>query len=257
MKRGFKVTNNLQEFNFKGNNVRTIEIDGNPYFVGNDVTQILGYSNYRKATSEHVDDEDKLRTQIGDGGQSRTVTIINESGLYSLILSSKLPTAKEFKRWVTSEVLPSIRETGQYQQASAYDIPGSYGQALQLAADQQKQLELQKPKVIFADAVTTSSTSILVREMAKILKQNGIDMGEKRLFNWLRTQGYLISKKGNDYNTPTQKSMELRLFEIKETAIPHADGYIVINKTSKITGKGQQYFVNRFLKLKSTLVKAK
>lgn len=240
--------NELQNFNFKGNSVRTLSINNEPYFVGNDVTQILGYSNYRKATSEHVDKEDKLRTQIRDGGQNREFTVINESGLYSLILSSKLSSAKEFKRWVTHEVLPTIRKTGQYSVQT--QLPQTFAEALQLAADQAKQIELQKPKVLFADSVATSHTTILIGELAKILRGNGIDVGATRLFQWLRDNGYLISRKGSDWNMPTQKAMNLGLFKIKETSISHSNGSVSVSKTTKVTGKGQQYFINKFLSVK-------
>ena len=242
----------LQNFTFQGSQVRTIQINGQTYFIGKDVASILGYVNTRKALIDHVDDEDKDGVPIRDAiGRTQNAMAVNESGLYSLILSSKLQRAKKFKHWVTSVVLPSIRQTGSYQQAEpAYDIPGTYGQALQLAADQQKQLELQKPKVIFADAVAASKTSILVGELAKLLKQNGVVIGQNRLFTWLRDNNYLIARKGTDYNMPTQRAMELQLFSIKETSITHSDGHVTISKTPKVTGKGQQYFINKFLQPK-------
>lgn len=239
--------------------VRTVEVNGTPYFVGKDVAEILGYSNTPKAIKDHVDDEDKLTERIVMSGQGRDVTIINESGLYSLILSSKLPKAKEFKHWVTSEILPTIRKHGAYMTENtlekALTSPDFLIQlATQLKEEQAQrkalevQIEADKPKTIFADAVSVSKTSILVGELAKLLKQNGIEIGQNRLFAWLREKGYLISRKGTDYNMPTQKSMELKLFEIKENTIAHSDGHTSITKTPKITGRGQVYFINLFLK---------
>lgn len=250
--------NNLQLFNFEGNEVRTLKINDEPYFVGNDVAKILGYSNYRKAVFEHVDDEDKLRTQIRYAGQNREVTVINESGLYSLILSSKMPNARKFKHWVTSEVLPAIRKHGAYMtDEKAFDVVNNkdgLASLLQQAADQLRakdiQIEKMKPKALFADSVATSNSTILVGELAKILRGNGIDTGANRLFEWLREHGYLIQRKGSDWNMPTQRAMNQGLFEIKETTINHSNGSISISKTPKVTGKGQQYFVNVFLKQK-------
>lgn len=248
--------NNLQLFNFEGNEVRTLKINDEPYFVGNDVAKILGYSNYRKAVFEHVDDEDKLRTQIRYAGQNREVTVINESGLYSLILSSKMPNARKFKHWVTSEVLPAIREHGAYMtDEKAFDIVNNkngLADLLQQAADQLKQKDIQiekmKPKALFADSVATSKSTVLIGELAKILRGNGVDIGATRLFRWMREHGYLINRKGSDWNMPTQRSMNLGLFKIKETTINHSNGTTSISKTPKVTGKGQQYFINKFLK---------
>ncbi|PEG86855.1 MULTISPECIES: phage antirepressor [unclassified Lactobacillus] len=246
--------NSLQLFDFEGNKVRTLKINDEPYLVGNDVAKILGYSNYRNAVVDHVDDEDKLRTQIKYAGQNREVTVINESGLYSLILSSKMPNAKKFKHWVTSEVLPAIRKHGAYMtDEKAFDVvhnKNGLADLLQQAADQLKQKDIQieemKPKAMLADAITASETSILVGEMAKILKKNGVNTGQNRFFKWLRANGYLIKRKGTDYNMPTQKSMNLKLFEIKERTIVDGNSTRIV-KTPKITGNGQQYFTNLFL----------
>lgn len=241
-------------FNFHGQEVRTATINGEPYFVGKDVADILGYQNGSRDVNRHVDDEDKLKYRFGTSGQTREMTVINESGLYSLILSSKLPKAKEFKRWVTSDVLPKIRKHGMFATDELLDNPDFAIATLQKLKEEREakrlletQLEEQKPKVIFADAVSASHTSILVGELAKLIKQNGYDIGAKRLFAWLRKNGYLISRRGTDWNMPTQKSMELGLFEIKETSISHSDGHSTISKTPKVTGKGQQYFINKFL----------
>lgn len=235
--------------------IRVQEVNGKIWFVGKDVAEILGYVKTENAIATHIDNEDKTTTLIqGDGSNYKSKTIlINESGLYSLILSSKLPKAKEFKRWVTSEVLPSIRKNGGYiQNQENLSDSELMAKALLLAdkqiKDRNRIIEEQKPKVLFADSVSASQKSILVREMAKYLCQNGIDIGEKRLFYILRKNGYLVSKHGEDYNTPTQKSMDLGLFELKKTVILHSNGYETISKTPKITGKGQIYFVNKFLK---------
>ena len=244
--------NEVKLFNFENHEVRSLLLNNEPWFVGKDVADVLGYKNQRDAISKHVDSEDKNTVAIHDGitRGNPNQTIINESGLYSLVLSSKLPSAKKFKRWVTSEVLPALRKTGQYQ---VKELSGSelmakaLIEAQSVLAAKDKQIEEMKPKVVFADAVATSHTSILVGELAKILKQNGIDMGQKRLFAWLREKGYLIKHQGTDYNMPTQKAMELGLFEIKEGSYVNGSGVNITTKTPKITGKGQQYFINKFL----------
>lgn len=254
--------NELRVFdNAQFGQVRTINKDGEPWFVGKDVAEALGYSNPRKALYDHVDIEDKtdgvtIRDSIG---RPQNPVIINESGLYSLVMSSKLPNARQFKRWVTSEVLPSIRKNGGYidgQETMTDDE--LLANALMVAQRkieardkqievQEKQIEAMHPKALFADAVSASKTSILIGDLAKLLKQNGVDIGQKRLFQWLRENKYLISQKGASYNSPTQRSMEMKLFEVKETTITHADGHITINRTAKVTGKGQVYFINKFV----------
>ena len=243
--------NELQVFkNQEFGSVRTLVIDNEPWFVGKDVADVLGYADTNQAIRKHVDNEDRLTRRFDGTGQSRDMTIINESGLYSLVLSSKLPSAKKFKRWVTSEVLPALRKTGQYQvkELSGQELMAkALIEAQSVLAAKDKQIEEMKPKVVFADAVATSHTSILVGELAKILKQNGIEMGQKRLFAWLREKGYLIKRQGTDYNMPTQKAMELGLFEIKEGSYVNGSGVNITTKTPKITGKGQQYFINKFL----------
>lgn len=248
--------NQLQLFDFENSKIGALSIDGEAYFVGNDVAITLGYSNYRNAVANHVDDEDKLRTQIKYAGQFRKMTLINQSGLYSLILSSKMPNARKFKHWVTSEVLPAIREHGAYMtDEKAFDVvhnKDGLASLLQQAADQLRekdiQIEKMKPKALFADSVATSKSTILIGELAKILRGNGVDIGATRLFKWMRANGYLISRKGSDWNMPTQRAMNLGLFKIKETTINHSNGSTSISKTPKVTGKGQQYFVNKFLK---------
>lgn len=238
--------------------IRTIEIEGEPWFVGKDVAVALGYKEPTKAAREKVDEDDKGVSKIDTPSGEQEMLIINESGLYSLVLSSKLPTAKAFKRWITSEVIPSIRKHGAYMTPDKLeDILLNPDTLITLATELKKEraarehLEglrrVDKPKVIFVDAVCASKRSILVGELAKLLKQNGVEIGQNRLFEWLRNNGFLISRKGSDYNMPTQKAMEMGLFEIKETAIPHSDGHITVSLTPKVSGKGQKYFVNRFL----------
>ena len=242
--------NELQVFSFESNSVRALERDGQAWFVAKDAAKTLGYKNPRDAISKHVDEEDKEVAKCDTLGGKQDIAIINESGLYSLVLSSKLPSAKKFKRWVTSEVLPALRKTGQYQvkELSGQELMAkALIEAQSVLAAKDKQIQEMKPKVVFADAVATSHTSILVGELAKILKQNGIDMGQKRLFAWLREKGYLIKRQGTDYNMPTQKAMELGLFEIKEGSYVNGSGVNITTKTPKVTGKGQQYFINKFL----------
>lgn len=243
--------NELQVFkNQEFGSVRTLVINNDPWFIGKDVAETLGYTDTNQAIRKHVDDEDKLSRRFDGSGQGREMVIINESGLYSLVLSSKLPSAKKFKRWVTSEVLPALRKTGQYQvkELSGQELMAkALIEAQSVLAAKDKQIEAMKPKVVFADAVATSHTSILVGELAKILKQNGIEMGQKRLFAWLRENGFLIKRKGTDYNMPTQKAMDLGLFEIKEGSYVNGSGVNITTKTPKVTGKGQQYFINKFL----------
>ena len=242
-------------FNFHGRTVRTVTVNDTPYFVGKDVAEILGYAKARNALSTHVDSEDALKWGVMDElGRKQETTIINESGLYSLILSSRLPQAKEFKRWVTSEVLPTIRKNGLFATDELLDNPDFAIATLQRLKEEREakklleaQIEADRPKVLFADAVSASKSSCLIGELAKILKQNGIDIGQNKLFQWLRAHGYLISRRGESWNQPTQKSMQLGLFELKKTNINHADGHTTVNTTTKVTGKGQQYFINKFL----------
>lgn len=251
--------NDLQVFNNpEFGEIRTVTIYDEPWFVGKDVAHVLGYKNPQEAIRTHVDPDDKGVSEILTPGGKQPIPIINESGLYSLILSSKLPGAKKFKHWVTSEVLPSIRKHGAYMtqetlQAAILNPDTMIQLCQKLKEEQDKSRALQdenrvmQPKALFADSVSASGSTVLVGELAKILRQNGVDIGEKRLFSWMRENGYLIKRKGTDYNMPTQKSMEHGLFRIKETVVSHSDGHTSVNKTPKITGKGQQYFINLFL----------
>lgn len=234
--------------------IRTVEIGGEPWFVGKDVAEVLGYSKARNAILAHVDTEDKKDAPIqGDLGGTQNMIIINESGLYSLILSSKLPNAKAFKRWVTSEVLPAIRKHGLYAKEELLDNPDiaiAAFKALKEEREARKALEAEnermQPLALFAKSVSASDTSILIGDLAKLLKQNGYDTGQKRLFEELRQRSFLM-KTGSSKNLPTQKAMELGLFEVKESTINNPDGSVRVTKTTKVTGKGQVYFVNLFL----------
>ena len=199
-------------FNFHGQDVLTVTINGEPYLVGKDVAEILGYSRPDNAIRNHVDDEDKLVHQFSASGQNRNMTVINESGFYALVLSSKLPRAKEFKRWVTSEVLPTIRKHGMFATDELLDNPDFAIATLQKLKEEREAkklleatIEEQKPKVIFANAVSASHTSILVGDFAKLMRQNGLNFGQNRMFAWLRENGYLISRKGNSWNMPTDR----------------------------------------------------
>ena len=250
--------NDIQVFNNpEFGAIRTVEINNEPWLVGKDVAEVLGYTDTFGAMKKHVDQDDKLVCQIDSAGQKRDATVINESGLYSLVLSSKLPTAKKFKRWVTSEVLPSIRKHGAYMTPETLEkmvLTPDFGIRLltELKAEQDKRkaleatVEEQKPHVLFSNAVSASKTTILIGALAKLLKQNGINIGQNRLFEWLRQNGFLV-KRGDNRNMPTQKAMEMGLFEVKESCHLNSSGCNVITRTTVVTGKGQCYFINRFL----------
>lgn len=245
--------NQLQTFSFNNQPVRTVQLNNQPYFNLKDVCEVLDIKNHKDVVSrlnpKGVDTTDTLT----NGGMQK-MTYINESNLYKTIFQSRKEDAEQFTEWVTSEVLPAIRKNGAYlTDEKAYDIthnPQSLADLLLQAGEQLKQKEIiiqeMKPKALFADAVATADTSILIGDLAKLIKQNGHDIGQKRLFEWLRSHDYLI-KGGNSKNMPTQKSMELKLFEVKERTINNPDGSVRITKTTKVTGKGQQYFINKFL----------
>lgn len=244
--------NNLELFKFEGNQVRTVNNNGEIWFVATDVAKTLEIKNTTDAL-KRLDDDERSRFNLGRQGEAN---IISEAGLYSFIGASRKSEAKKFMRWVNHEVLPSIRKNGAYlTDQKAFDVthnPNALGDLLLQAGEQLKRKDLQimemKPKALFADAVAVSHSSILIGELAKIMKQNGVNIGQNRLFEWMRVNGYLISGNRSDKNMPTQKSLELGLFKIKETVINHSDGHTTINKTPKVTGKGQQYFINKFLK---------
>lgn len=247
-------------------NLPVIVVNGVEWFGATEAAKALSFSDPHRAINNHVDEDDSTVHPVIDSlGRTQQKKFTNESGLYSLIFGAAKQgnnpeiqaKAKEFKRWVTHEVLPSIRKHGAYmtpetieRTLSDPDFIISLASRLKQANEEKERLQVQiitdKPKVLFAEAVTASKTSILVGDLAKILRQNGVDIGPNRLFRWMRENGYLISRKGTDYNMPTQRSMELELFQIKETSVTHSDGHITINKTPKVTGKGQIYFINRF-----------
>lgn len=245
--------NELQTFSFNNQPVRTVQLNNQPYFNLKDVCEVLDIKNHKDVVSrlnpKGVDTTDTLT----NGGMQK-MTYINESNLYKTIFQSRKEEAEQFTEWVTSEVLPAIRKNGAYlTDEKAYDIthnPQSLADLLMQAGEQLKQKEIiiqeMRPKALFADAVATADTSILIGDLAKLIKQNGHDIGQKRLFEWLRNHDYLI-KSGNSKNMPTQKSMELKLFEVKERTINNPDGSVRITKTTKVTGHGQQYFINKFL----------
>lgn len=239
--------------------IRTVTIDNEPYFIGKDIANALGYKNTRVALQDNVDNEDKVVTKVTTQGGMQDTIVISESGMYSLVFGSKLESAKRFKHWVTSEVLPSIRKSGGYiagqEQMSDAELMAKallvaqkqIEQRNEIIEQQKAKIEADKPKTIFADAVSTSKTSILVGDLAKLICQNGYQIGQKRLFEWLRNNGYLI-KSGNSYNMPMQRYVEQGLFEVKESSVQNPDGSVRITKTTKVTGKGQIYFVNKFLR---------
>lgn len=251
--------NQLQVFNnTEFGQVRTMVINGSPWFVAKDVCECLGLTKHRDAVSR-LDGDERGSVEVDTLGGTQQMAAVNEYGLYSLVLSSRKPSAKAFKRWITHEVIPAIRKHGAYMTGETLEQALTSPDflirlATELKTEQEarrlaeQKIEADKPKVLFADSVAASHGSILVGELAKLLNQNGIDIGQNRLFNWLRKNGYLICRKGTDYNMPTQRSMEMQLFSIKETAITHSDGHVSISKTVKVTGKGQLYFVNKFLK---------
>lgn len=239
--------------------IRAITKDNETYFVGKDVAKALGFTNPRDAIATHVFDEDKGVDTIDTLGGKQSMTVINESGVYALVFGSRLESAKRFKHWVTSEVLPSIRKNGGYitgqetmsdeeLMAKALLVANNkIAERDKIIEQKQAKIEQMKPKEIFADAVAASHTSILVGDLAKLICQNGYQIGQKRLFDWLRANGYLI-KSGGSYNMPMQRYVEQGLFEIKESNLVNPDGSVRITKTTKVTGKGQVYFVNKFLK---------
>lgn len=233
--------------------IRTVQLNNETYFVGKDIAEALGYVNSRKALADHVSEEDKGVTKCDTLGGKQELAVINESGLYALIFGSKLESARRFKHWVTSEVLPSIRKHGVYAVDELINNPEMAIKAFTALKEEreknrllQEDNERMKPKAIFADAVSASKTSILVGDLAKLICQNGVQIGQKRLFDWLRENGYLV-KSGNSKNMPMQRYVEQGLFEIKESNVINPDGSVRITKTTKVTGKGQVYFVQKFL----------
>lgn len=252
------MANELQIFNHpQFGEIRAVEIDGEPWFVAKDVITALGFTNASKAISDHVDEEDKLNNRGLLSLGQRGGWIINESGVLSLVLGSKLPAAKKFKHWVTSEVLPSIRKTGGYVDNDELFVrtyfpnmddnaKTMFKSTLAALRSANEKIEADKPKVLFADSVSVSESDCTVGAFAKILRQNGVQIGRNRLFEWLRDNGYLMRDGQKEKNIPTQKSMEMGLFRVKETTIHNGDE-VFISYTAYFTGKGQTYFLDRFL----------
>ena len=247
---------NIRIFNYNSVEVRTIQKDGEPWFVLKDVCNVLHIGNSRDVVAR-LDQDEKGVGQIDTLGGKQEMTIINESGLYNVILRSDKPEAKPFRKWVTSEVLPTIRRHGMYATPDTVEKmladPDTTIKLLETIKQEraarlalEAQAEADKPKVLFADAVSASHTSILVGDLAKLLRQNGVEIGQNRLFSFLREKGYLCSQ-GERYNLPTQRSMDRGWFQVKETTINQPNGSVRITRTVKVTGKGQQYFINLFL----------
>jgi prophage antirepressor-like protein len=245
----------LEVFRYKGASVRTVERDGEVWFVAKDVCDVLELTNPTMAIQE-LDEDERSKYYLGRQGEAN---VINEPGLYALVLKSRKAEAKDFSRWVRHEVLPAIRKHGGYLTPAKMeeallnpDVIIRLAQELKAEREKVKALEAEaeavKPKVIFADAVDTSKSSILIGNMAKVLKQNGVEIGQNRLFEWLREHGYLMNCKGERWNYPTQLSLERGLLEVKTRVINNPDGSTRITHTTKVTGKGQIYFVNMFLK---------
>lgn len=250
---------NIQIFNYQSNEVRTVEMNGEPWFVLKDVCNILGISKYRD-TAARLDADERGSVEVDTLGGTQQVIAVNESGLYHVILRSDKPEAAPFRKWVTSEVLPSIRKHGAYMtpetlQAAILNPDTMIQLCQQLKTEQDKNKALSEenaklaPKGLFADAVSVSDRCVLVSELAKLLKQNGIETGQNRLYEQLRADGFLVKdRKRSDFNMPTQKAMELGLFKVRESTRVHSDGHTSIDKTTKVTGKGQIYLINYYLK---------
>lgn len=229
----------------------SLSSDGQPWFVAKDVCDSLGIGKYRDALSR-LDDDERGSVLVDTPGGPQTVGTVSEAGFYKLVMRSRKPEAKAFQRWVTHEVLPAIRRTGGYMVAKQDETPEQImARAVLVAQDtierQKREIAELKPKALFADAVAASDGTCLVGELAKMLKQNGVNIGHNRLFSWMREHGYL-GKTGSNRNVPTQRAMEQGLFRIKETAVTHSDGHVTINRTPKVTGKGQRYFIEAFAK---------
>lgn len=248
---------NITPFTFDAQPIRVIERSGDPWFVAADCAHALEYAS-AKDFVRGLDPEDRDRHIVPTPSGDQEMTIISEGGLYTALVRARTERAKPFRRWVTHEVLPTIRQRGGYlTPEAAEEALTDPDFIIRLATDLKREraarasLEAQavadRPKVLFADAVSTSSSEILVGDLAKILRGNGIPVGANRLFAWLRNNGFLIRRDGSDWNMPTQKSMELGLFRVKETAVVHSDGHTSLSKTPKVTGRGQQYFIDGFL----------
>lgn len=247
--------NEIQIFRNKDfGEIRTLEINNEPWFVASDICNSLEIKNTTDAL-KRLDEDEKSRFNLGLSGGA--TNIVNEFGLYNLVLASRKKEAKKFKRWVTHEVLPTIRKHGAYMteevtQKALSDPDFLIQLATNLKEERAKRQlaeaenQRNKPKVVFAESCEVAENNILIGELAKRFKQNGINIGQNRLFEWLRNNGYL-GKSGNRYNLPTQYSMDLGLFEVKTRTVNNADGTIRMTYTPMVTGKGQIYFTNKFL----------
>lgn len=229
--------------------LRVVKDDqGEPWFVAKDVCNALDLGRQQDST-RYLDSDEKGECLVDTASGKQRMVTVNEPGLYSLIMRSRKPEAKAFQRWVTHEVLPAIRRDGGYMVARDETPEETMARALLIAQStierQTAQIAELKPKALFADAVAASDGTCLIGELAKMLRQNGVDFGQNRLFEVLREQGFL-GKSGSNRNVPTQRAMEMGLFRIKETAITHSDGHVTISRTPKVTGKGQVYFLKRF-----------
>lgn len=227
--------------------IRTVTINNEPWFVGKDVAEALGYAEPRSAVSKKVDNTDRGVAEMETPSGKQNMTIINESGVYALVFGSKLESAKRFKHWVTSEVLPTLRKTGSYGMPQGKELLAlAVIEAQKTIEEKDKEIERMRPKEVFADAVASSKDSILIGELAKLICQNGYSVGQNRLFTWMRDNGYLMVQ-GASRNIPKQRYVEQGLFEIKESSIANPDGSVRLIKTTKVTAKGQQYFIQKFL----------
>lgn len=229
--------------------VRALAIDGEPWFVAKDVCDALGVAtNHLREEGRGLDEDEVMNLPNWENG-GKAPLIVSEPGLYKLIMRSRKPEAKAFQRWVTHEVLPAIRRDGAYVYSNGTEDDATLMARALLAAQRtiernQRELEELRPKALFADAVAASDGTCLVGELAKMMRQNGVEIGQNRLFEWMRQNGYL-GKSGSNRNVPTQRAMEMGLFRIKETAVTHSDGHVTVNRTPKVTGKGQTYFLAR------------
>lgn len=259
------MNNEIQPFEFEGNKVRALADGDEVMFVASDIAKILGYRDAANLT-RNLDGDERGTHEVSTPSGTQNMTVLTESGLYRAILNRETAYVKNeeaqafvkrFQRWVTHEVLPQIRRTGGYIPTSESDSDEDImARAVlvarktierknqQIAAQQSRIVELE-PKARFADAVAASDGTCLVGELAKMLRQNGMDIGQNRLFRLLQADGYL-GKTGSNRNVPTQRAMDLGLFRIKETTVTHADGHTTVSRTPKVTGKGQRYFIDRY-----------
>lgn len=254
------MTNEIQVFqNDRFGTIRALSVDGEPWFVAKDIADTLSYRNTGQLTRILNEDEKGVQILHTPGGDQQ-FSMVNEAGFYHAVLQrrsswiqdeAKRSNVESFQHWVTHEVLPAIRRTGGYMVARDETPEQTMARALLIARDtmdrQRREIDELRPKALFADAVAASDKTMLIGEFAKVLRQNGVPMGQNRLFQWMRDNGYLISRKGSSYNLPTQRSMELGLFRVKETAVTHSDGHVTTSLTTKLLPRGQQYFVNKFI----------